>query len=161
MKYSMEELILRDAEISDISILVNLIHDAFSQYQEKLDPPSGANKETLQTIGLKLNEGGAIIAEKNMKAIGCALWKRDGDSLYMGRLAVLPEFRNLGIGNTLIEMIERKACTLGYNKVLVGVRLAIPKLVDYYLKRGYTIAEYCHHEGYKEPTYVRMIKQLN
>ena len=148
----------RKATSSDIPMIVNVIHEAFTQYKDNLIPPSGAHKETLQTIEEKIKEGGAYISEYDTEIVGCALWKNNNDNLYIGRLAVLPKYRRLGIGGKLIEILEKEAVINGYRKVLIGVRLSMPTLLEYYKKKGYEIIEYCHHEGYKEPTYVRMLK---
>ncbi len=150
----------REATKSDISQILSLILKAFKQYEGVLDPPSGAHKETMETISTKLNEGGAIIAECERKPIGCAIYKKNTDNLYMGRLAVDTSFRKQGFGNKLLEMIEQKARDLGYNKILIGVRIGIPGLIDFYNRRGFNITEYCCHDGYTKPTFVRMIKNI-
>jgi predicted N-acetyltransferase YhbS len=151
---------IHKATNSDIPKIVNIIHEAFAQYKDNLIPPSGAHKETIQTIEEKMKEGGAYISKYEKESVGCALWKNNEYNLYIGRLAVLPKYRKLGIGGQLIEILEKKAVKIGYSKVLIGVRLSMPTLLDYYKKKGYEIIEYCYHEGYKEPTYVRMVKKL-
>ncbi len=153
-------IITREATKSDVSKILSLILKAFKQYEGMLDPPSGAHKETIETISTKLNEGGAIIAEWDGRSIGCAIYKKNADNLYMGRLAVDTSFRKQGIGNILLEMIEQKAKELGYNKILIGVRIGIPGLTEFYNKRGFNITEYCCHDGYTNPTFVRMIKNI-
>jgi N-acetylglutamate synthase-like GNAT family acetyltransferase len=150
----------REAVSSDAQMILSLVHEAFKQYEGKLDPPSGAHKETVETIENKINEGGAFIVECDGNAAGCALWKRNNDNLYMGRLAVVPVYRKLGIGNKLLEMIEKKAKELAFNRILIGVRIGIPSLIEYYKKRGFEITEYCCHEGYNKPTFVRMMKKI-
>jgi len=151
----------REAILSDTPMIVDIIHEAFEQYKNTLIPPSGAHKETIQTIGTKMKEGGAYISIYETISVGCALWKKNEDNLYIGRLAVLPKYRRFGIGSQLIGLLERKATQLGYSKVLIGVRLSMPKLLEYYKKKGYEIIEYCFHEGFTEPTYVKMVKVIS
>ena len=55
-----------------------------------------------------------------IKLSGCALWKRNENYLYIGRLAVLPKYRRRGIGDKIINIIEKKAEELGYDKILIG-----------------------------------------
>ena len=121
----------REANNSDIQAIVHIILEAFSQYKNDLVPPSGAHKETIKTIEEKMKEGGAYIADNKTESIGCALWKRNEDNLYIGRLAVLPKYRKFGIGSQLIKILEKKAENIGYKKVLIGVRTSMPKLIPF------------------------------
>ncbi len=93
----------RDANNYDIQEIVNVIHEAFLEYKNSLVPPSGAHKESNISINEKMKEGGAYLAEKQPEIIGCALWKRNEDNLYVGRLAVLPKYRKIGIGGQLMN----------------------------------------------------------
>ena len=154
------KIITREGTQSDAPAILSLIHQAFKQYEGKLDPPSGAHKETIDTIKARISEGGALIIENDNLVIGCALYEKNPDNLYMGRLAVLPAYRNQGIGNKLLEMVERKANELGSPIIRIGVRIGIPNLIEFYNKRGFNITEYCCHNGYTNPTFVRMIKNL-
>jgi predicted N-acetyltransferase YhbS len=154
------DITIRSAISADVQKILYIIHEAFGQYKDNLLPPSGAHKETIQTIEEKLVEGGAYLAEIENNVVGCALWKSNDDYLYVGRLAVLPKYRKQGIGNKLMNIMEIKASELGYDEILIGVRISQSKLVKYYQNRGYGIIEYCFHEGYSNPTYVKMIKKM-
>ena len=46
--------------------------------------------------------------------------------MYLGRLAVLPTFRQHGIGHALVAAVEQKAQAAGYTKVSLSVRTALP-----------------------------------
>lgn len=128
---------IRSSASEDVSEMVKLIHAAFEKYRGKLNPPTGAHNETVQSIQSELTKGGAFIAESNRKLVGCVLWANQGKNLYFGRLAVLPEYRNHGIGSKLIHAIEQKASGIGCSGLLIKVRTSLPELVVYYSGKGF------------------------
>jgi len=132
---------------------------AFQEYDGVLDPPSGAHTETIETIQRKLATGGAALALRDERPVGFAFYEPYGDSLYFGRLSVLPEFRNQGIGGALLNYVEERAKETGAAGVTLGVRLQLPHLVARYERLGYRITKYMTHAGYDAPTYVFMDKR--
>jgi hypothetical protein len=54
-------MVLCEATYDDIPTLVTLIHTAFEEYRGRLEPPSGAHRETAQSIGTYLQQGHAVL----------------------------------------------------------------------------------------------------
>jgi N-acetylglutamate synthase-like GNAT family acetyltransferase len=152
-------MVLREATYDDIPTLVTLIHTAFEEYRGRLEPPSGAHRETAQSIGTYLQRGHAVLALFKDQAVGCVCYHQEGEHVYFGRLAVLPAFRHHGVGLALIAYVEQQAQALGVQRVQIGVRIALP-LQAYYERLGYRVVCYERHEGYTEPTSVVMEKQV-
>lgn len=141
--------------------ILRLMHAAFAEYEGVLDPPSGAHKETIDTVAQWLARGSAVIAEIEGEPVGLAFYERiEGELVYFGRLSVLPEFRSRGIGGQLLEHVEQHALDTGAAGVRLGVRLQLPHLVARYERLGYRITKYLTHPGYEEPTYVFMDKRF-
>ena len=153
-------MVLRKATYDDIPTLVTLIHTAFEQYRGRLEPPSGAHRETVQSIVTYLQQGHAVLALLNDQAVGCVCYHQEGEHVYFGRLSVLPAFRQHGVGLALIAYVEQQAQELGAQRVQIGVRIALPHMQAYYKRLGYRVVRYETHEGYTEPTSVVMEKQL-
>jgi N-acetylglutamate synthase-like GNAT family acetyltransferase len=153
-------MVLREATYDDIPTLVTLIHTAFEEYRGRLEPPSGAHRETAQSIGIYLQQDRAVLALLNDRAVGCVCYHQEGEYVYFGRLAVLPAFRQHGVGLALITYVEQQAQDLGAQRVQLGVRIALPHLQAYYERLGYRVVCYEAHEGYTEPTSVVMEKQV-
>jgi ribosomal protein S18 acetylase RimI-like enzyme len=84
-------------------------------------------------------------------AAGFAFYEPAGDLVYLGRLSVLPRFRNNGIGGALVAYVERRANEKGAAGMRLGVRLQLPHLVARYERLGYRITRYMTHRGYDEP----------
>ena len=153
-------MVLREATHDDISTLVALIRTAFEEYRGRLEPPSGAHRETAQSISNYLQQGRAVLALLKGQVVGCVCYHQEGQHVYFGRLSVLPACRHHGVGLALIAYVEQQAQELGAQRVQIGVRIALPHLQAYYKRLGYRVVRYETHEGYTEPTSVVMEKQI-
>jgi ribosomal protein S18 acetylase RimI-like enzyme len=151
---------LREATTTDVPTLLALVHAAFEQYRDCLDPPSGAHRETEASLRAALHAGGALLACVDGRPIGCVFYQRERDHVYVGRLSVLPPFRRRGVGQALTNDVERRAQAMGMPRVQLGVRTALPRLRAYYERCGYRVVREERHAGYEAPTYVVMEKDL-
>jgi ribosomal protein S18 acetylase RimI-like enzyme len=151
---------LREVVEDDCPTLLRLLHAAFQEYDGALDPPSGAHRETLDSVRARLAEGTAILAICGEAPAGFAFYQPQDDYVYFSRLSVLPAFRNQGIGRALIEYVERRAAENGAEGVRLGVRTQLPHLIARYQRLGYRITKQMTHDGYSQPTYVYMEKHV-
>jgi GNAT superfamily N-acetyltransferase len=151
---------LREAGSEDAQVLLHLVRAAFEEYEGVLDPPSGAHNETIDTVRRRLARGAAVLASVADEPVGFAFYEPDEGLLYFGRLSVLPEWRNKGIGSALLDYVERFARETGAAGVRLGVRLQLPHLVARYERLGYRISKYMTHAGYPQPTFVFMEKRF-
>src|SRR5581483_5166274 len=147
----MSEIYLREVSEADAATIVSILRSAFQEYRALLDPPSGVHRETVESIVEKMKTGRWVIAELDGRAVGCVVYDNRGEYVYLGRLAVLPEFRRRGIGTALIEYVEAQARALNVAHVRLGVRIVLKELRASYARRGYREIEYHAHEGYAEP----------
>jgi GNAT superfamily N-acetyltransferase len=150
---------IREAAVEEAATLLWLMQTAFQEYEQVLDPPSGVHVETLETVCRKMAAGGAALALVDGNPVGFAFYEPRGDLVYFGRLSVLPQFRNQGIGGALLEYVEARARQSGAAGVSLGVRLQLPHLVARYQRLGYRITKHMTHAGYDAPTYVLMEKR--
>ncbi len=151
---------LHPATVEDTPILLALLQAAYAEYEGKLDPPSGTFKESVASLAKKLTAGHALLAYLDGQAVGCIFYEARPDSVYFGRLAVLPAYRRQGIARRLIEWVERYAVQCQKPRVTLGVRLALPGHIDYYTRLGYQVLAYQCHPGYTSPTSADMAKDL-
>lgn len=156
----MEPVTLRPAPAEDAPLLLSLIHRAFEEYRPLLNPPSGAHRETVETVRDKVTGGGAIIAWSGKEAAGCVLYAPQENAVYLGRLAVLPEYRKQGVGHLLVEAVEGQARILSLAKVTLGVRVQLPGNRAFFECLGYQVTGYYSHNGHAEPTYMTLEKAV-
>lgn len=150
----------RKAADADIPRLVEVIRASFAEYEGRLDPPSSAERKTVEIVQQELVGGGAFVAEADRVIVGCVLYHPHPDYVYLDRLSVLPDFRRRGIAGTLIQAVETRTRTLGLSRVRLSVRLALTENRSYYERLGYMLLRYGTHAGYTSPTFVTLEKEL-
>jgi predicted N-acetyltransferase YhbS len=151
---------LREAREADIPAVADVIRRAFAEYAGRLDPPSSAHGKSAERVRAELSDGGALVATQGQEIIGCVLYHRRADHLYLDRLAVLPEHRGQGLGRRLVAAVEQRAIELGLPRVRLSVRLALSENQALYERLGYHVQSYGTHPGYSEPTFVTMERAL-
>jgi len=83
-------------------------------------------------------DGCIILAFCDDKPAGCvALRKLEEGICEMKRLYVRPEFRGLGIGKTLSEMILEEASSIGYEKMRLDTLASMKRAISIYRKLGF------------------------
>jgi predicted N-acetyltransferase YhbS len=156
----MTDITLRLAMREDAADIVPVIRRAFAQYDGKLVPPSGALHETEATVAARIDTERCIVAFDGASPIACIFYKRVGDQLYFGRLAVLPDCRGEGLAQRLVAEVEAAARTAGLAAVTLGVRIALPGNVAMFAALGYREIGREAHSGFSEPTSITMEKRL-
>ncbi len=151
---------LRPASDLEASLLASIIRQAFEEYRDRLDPPSGALRDTEAKIKEKIARGGALIAEVEGQAAACVLYEVETDYVYLGRLAVLPAFRRRGIGQMLVAAVEERARSLNQPQVLLAVRIQLPHNRAFFERLGYRLVRTGKHEGYQEDTFAVLVKEI-
>ncbi len=156
-----DTLVLRAATAADAAAIAATIAASFEQYRGKLEPESGAFRETAGSIAAELaRESGAIIAERNGRMIGCVMVKLEEDDLYFGRLSVVPEARGEGIARRLVEAVEDEARRRELAGVRLGVRIVLVENQQLFSSMGYVETSREAHEGFDHPTSINMRKAL-
>ncbi len=156
-------ILVRLATAGDVPALVDLLHAAYAEYRDRLDPPSGAFRESIASIGdLRIREA-ALVADQGGRLVGCVFYQlTDNDgaiNCWMHRLAVLPAHRRQGIGAQLVAGVEAAAWAARAQSVTLGVRIPLTDNHRFYLDLGYRIVEARIHDGYEFPTWYLMQKR--
>jgi predicted N-acetyltransferase YhbS len=151
---------LRNYRETDIPVILSVIKEAFAEYREYLDPPSSAEQITMEKVIAELESADALVAETDGKMVGCIFFRPQGEGVYVGRLSVLPGYRSRGIARAMFKEIEHRARSEGYRTLMLEVRLVLGKQLALYNKLGFEFHEYGTHEGYTQPTYMKMRKVL-
>jgi ribosomal protein S18 acetylase RimI-like enzyme len=145
----------------EVPLVYNIMQAAFAEYVGVLEPPSSVEYETLEDARRTIEEGGAILARLDGKAVGSAryLFHDEGHTCYVGRVSVLPEARGHGIASTMVTYIEGIARKKGCESMEIMVRMNLESNLHLYEHIGYVIAEtFVHPKG---SAYVaKMIKPL-
>ena len=137
-----------------------LTRAAFEPYVGVLDPPSGALRETVESVRADLGRAGAAIAWLDGSPVGCLRYEVEDDHLHVRRVAVPPEWQRRGIGTALMEWSHQRARELGLSEVRLGVRKQLPANIAFYKALGYRLIARHHHPGQKRVTWYEMSLRL-
>jgi len=154
---------LREATRDEAEIVIALVHHAFTEYRNVLDPPPGGLNEIPDSLRAQMAAGTRVlIAEQDGTPAGCVFYTPHGDEgfVYLGRLSVSPAFRRRGIGNALIAAVEERARALGYERTRLGTRVVLTQKQAWYERLGYRVIAEKAHPGRPGPTYLVMEKVL-
>ena len=133
------------ADSKHAALVHELTLEAFDAFRDSLDPTPGVFLETVDDVQYAIEDGAVAIAWVDGRPVGAVRCRQQGDSLYAGRLAVLPDARKAGVGSALMDFVEDQARAMRLSTVMVGVRSALPGNVAFFQKRGYfQIAEEAH-----------------
>jgi ribosomal protein S18 acetylase RimI-like enzyme len=117
-----------------------------------IDPPSGVLKETETDFAARLRDETCFVVEAHSRLIASMFCRRDGDALYVGRLAVAQEWRRRGIANALIDAAKAEARRNGAKRVTLGCRIALVSNLALFRGHGFVIIGHETHAGFSAPT---------
>jgi predicted N-acetyltransferase YhbS len=152
---------IRPAEAADAEAIAALILSAFEPYRGRIHPTPSALSETGESIGKRLATGLGFVAETRERMIGCVLttFNSPGE-LYVGRLAVVPQWRRRGLARRLMARAEELARERGCAAMSLGVRIALGENIAFFERLGFRFVREERHPGYSQPTYISMAKPL-
>jgi ribosomal protein S18 acetylase RimI-like enzyme len=152
--------LVRSAGAAEAPAVLAVIQAAFGQYRGSLVPESSALAETADTVAAKIARGGAAVVERDGRMLAAILYEPLGGSLYIGRLAVLPQARRAGFAVLLVEAVEAIARARGIPRLTLGVRLALADNIRLFTRLGFRETGREAHPGFTEPTSMNMEKVL-
>jgi GrpB-like predicted nucleotidyltransferase (UPF0157 family)/GNAT superfamily N-acetyltransferase len=151
---------IRPASAVDTPVLLKLIHTAFEELRDRLDPPSGAHAESIDSLQTLFARGErAALATVDAVVAGCVFFMRTGVEIYAHRLAVSPVHRRVGVGRALMSYVEEQAAAADCAYVRAGARLALPGNLAFFTRLGYANIIEESHPGYAAPTFAHMVKE--
>jgi ribosomal protein S18 acetylase RimI-like enzyme len=150
---------IRAGVVADAAAMADVIVRAFASYTVRLDPPASALNETADTIAARLGDEMALVAESEGRIVGCVLIK-PGSEVYIGRLAVDPEWHGRGIARALLAAVEAEARARRARALTLGVRVVLPGNQRLFAACGFREVAREAHPGYAHPTFIRMEKVL-
>lgn len=112
---------------------------AYAEYAEDEALPFAAHHETADDVRAALGQGGAVLAWYEGAFAGAARYRLDGHHFVIERVSVLPGFRGCGIASAMLRALEATALSYGYATTELCSRLALPRNIALYQRRGYEV----------------------
>ena len=117
-----------------------------------IDPPSGVLKETAADFAERLRQETCFVVEQEGRLIASVFCAPDGDALYIGRLAVHPDWRRRGVANALVEAAKAEARRIGATRMTLGCRIVLTSNLALFRRHGFVIVRETCHAGFTTPT---------
>ena len=116
--------------------VVSVVHAAFDA-RPRLDPPSTATDETVESVGEALARHRGLLATRGVLPVGAMLLEPEGELLRMRRVAVHPLAQGAGVAGALVGSAERVAEQEGYYGLVLEAREELPSTVAFWRHLGY------------------------
>jgi N-acetylglutamate synthase-like GNAT family acetyltransferase len=149
---------LRAATSADAAALAALIRLAFAAQTVVTDPLPSALKETAESVAQHFAKGGGgFLIEGPIAAL---LWSEADGGLYLGRVAVHPDWRGRSLAKRLVAAAEELARARSLPRLHLSTRLVLLDNRRLFASCGFVEITEHAHPGYAHPTFVEMQKRL-
>jgi GNAT superfamily N-acetyltransferase len=138
--------------------LLALVQEAFRDLP--IDPPSSVFKETVADFSTRLRSQTVFVAQAGSERIGTLFCIRQGDAIYVGRLAVRRDWRRRGVAGALIDAAKAHARSIGACRMTLNARIMMPGNVALFSKHGFVVTGEGTHPGFVAPTFYTMVLTL-
>ncbi len=154
MQYS---FIIRRAEPADAPAVHAILQHAFRDYAEVTGQKSlEALTETEADVWRQIQEKPVYVAEIDGGIVGTVRLEITGTRAYLSRFAVSSDARNLGIGKSLMNVVDKYLCANGVERVSLHTASRHLALVRFYYGRGFHTEAIETDRGYLR---ARMVKE--
>ena len=139
------QVTIRHASFDDVAAIHLITQAAYAEYRA-LIPYSSIWLEIPETIATEMQLGPILLSVVGGKIAGSVRCHveheaRQGDFMYIHRLAVLPSYRRQGLGCALVQAVEELAKSENLQRVRLETRAAQPENYHFYRKLGYELGE--------------------
>jgi tRNA threonylcarbamoyladenosine biosynthesis protein TsaE len=121
----------------DAADLVAVIHRSFGA-RPRLDPPSTATDETVESVAAALADAGGLLARSDGSPVGAMLFDTSSPGrLGMRRVGVDPAAQLHGVASAMVGVAEDVAERHGLDGLWLKARTELPDTVEFWCRRGY------------------------
>jgi ribosomal protein S18 acetylase RimI-like enzyme len=152
---------LRLATPDDSDTVADLIYEAFAPFESEYT--AGAWEYTTpkaDAIRPRFEEGPVWIAEMDGEAVGTVSGMRDGDRFYIRSMAIKPTAQRNGIGQKLLDALERYAREQRFEKLYLYTTYVLPGAQRLYEKNGFYVLRETPPEEWYDMGGLEMEKSL-
>ncbi len=148
MNYS---FIIRKATIEDALAISTIMQESFKKYMQDtgLSGTMEALSESIEEIEADILQSQVYIAMIDDNPVGSVRIKFLPDNTaYISRFGVMLNYHNIGIGKSLINLVDKVLISKGVKKVSLHTASKYRDLIRFYYGRGFYIESTSTERGY-------------
>jgi tRNA threonylcarbamoyladenosine biosynthesis protein TsaE len=126
-----------DAGPEHAEAVVEIIHRSFGA-RPRIDPPTTALDETVESVAEVLAGPGGLLVERRGQPMGALLFDESRPGLLgLRRVAVDPDLQSRGVASAMVGVAEDTAEERGKDGIWLRVREELPDTVQFWSRRRY------------------------
>jgi N-acetylglutamate synthase-like GNAT family acetyltransferase len=125
---------VREAVPQDIDAIMDVINAAFRKAESFFIERDRVNIEYMQPL---LQKGKFLVADDEVRIVGCVYLELRGDRAYLGLLSVDPQSQGSGLGSTLMNAAENFCRNAGCRFMDLRIVNLRTENEAFYKRRGY------------------------
>ena len=155
------DVTLRLANADDSQTVSDLILEAFAPFKsEYTDGAFEYTTPNADAIRPRFEEGPIWIAEIDREPVGTVSGMPDGDRFYIRSMAIKPSAQRNGVGQKLLDALERHARENGFEKLYLYTTHVLPGARRLYEKNGFYVLRETAPEEWFDMGGLEMEKKL-
>lgn len=153
--------IIRKAVEEDAPAIREIMQESFKKYMEDTSLPGSVDalQESCEDIARDIRAKEVYIAIIDGCAVGSVRVElRPDGTAYLTRFGVKPNYNNIGIGKSLINLVDKLMMAKGIKSVSLHTAAKYRDLVRFYYGRGFYIDSTSKDRGYVRALMVKEYK---
>ena len=141
---------VRKAKPADAKAVISILQEAFTKYMEDtgLTGSMEALDETLDETIAAIESTEVFIAYVNDIPVGTIRFEIEGDIAHICRFGVRLDYHNIGIGKSLMNLIDAEIREMGIKKAYLYSASVYTDLIRFYYGRGFYVESTSTDRGY-------------
>jgi putative acetyltransferase len=160
MQAESADIEVRMAWQGDAEAIASVLLASFEEYKSAYtDGGFAATTPTSDRIAARMSEGPVWVALRGQAVVGTvSVVPREG-ALYVRSMAVVPEARGMGVGDSLLRCVESFAVRHKYKRLFLSTTPFLARAIRLYERWGFTMSGEGPHELFGTPLFT-MVKDL-
>jgi GNAT superfamily N-acetyltransferase len=135
---SAAEVLIRAADANDTTDILKCLATAFEPFRAEYTPAAYADTVLSdETVRLRLRRMHVLVAMVARNVVGTISASANAEEGHLRGMAVLPEWRGLGVAAQLLATIEGWLHSRGCKRSTLGTTLPLKAAMRFYEKNGY------------------------
>jgi len=141
---------VRKAKPADASAIIDILQEAFTKYMEDtgLTGSMEALEDTVAKTVIAIESSEVFIAYVNDVPVGTIRFDVEDGTAHISRFGVRLDYHNIGIGKSLMNLIDAEIKELGLKKAYLYSASTYTDLIRFYYGRGFYVENTTTDRGY-------------